>query len=163
VGGIALAFFEQPSGTLPLISLLAIIAGAACIAESTVVLKMYPQSDPFMTNALAMTVGTLTLVVLSLVAGESWTLPARARTWASIIYLVFIGSVVAFYLFLFVIRRWTASATSYQFVLFPFVTVLVANWLADETVNSALILGGALVLVGVWIGALSNFSILRRP
>jgi drug/metabolite transporter (DMT)-like permease len=162
VVGIALTFFQQPAGALPFVSLLAIVAGAACIAESTVVVKMYPQSDPFMTNALAMTVGALTLVILSLVAGEAWTWPTRSATWASILYLVFIGSVVVFYLFLFIVRRWTASATSYQFVLFPFVTVLLAAWLADETINSALLLGGALVLAGVWIGAFSGSSMQRK-
>lgn len=163
VAGIAFAFFEQPAGSLPFLSVLAIIAGAACIAESTVVIKMYPQSDPFMTNALAMTVGTLMLVALSLTVREAWALPTQTATWASIVYLVLIGSVVVFYLFLFVIRRWTASATSYQFVLFPFVTVLVAGWLAGETVNAAFLIGGALVLVGVWVGALSNSSTTRRP
>lgn len=162
VAGIAFAFFEQPAGSLPLLSLLAIVAGAACIAESTVVVKMYPPSDPLVTNALAMTMGTLTLVVLSLVTGEAWSLPTQTATWASIIYLVLIGSVVVFYLFLIVVRRWTASATSYQFVLFPFVTVLVAGWLAGETINSALLLGGALVLVGVWVGALSGVSVSRK-
>ena len=134
VAGIAFAFFEQPAGTLPLLSLLAIVAGAACIAESTVVVKMYPPSDPFMTNALAMTVGTVVLILLSLITGEAWSLPTQTATWVSIIYLVLIGSVVVFYLFLIVVRRWTASATSYQFVLFPFVTVLVAGWLARPSI-----------------------------
>jgi drug/metabolite transporter (DMT)-like permease len=156
VAGISFAFFEQPGGSLPLLPALAIIAGAACIAESTVVIKMVPQTDPFMVNALAMTVGTLMLVVLSLVTGEAWTIPAQTATWASIIYLVVFGSVAVFYLFLFVIRRWTASAASYQFVLFPFVTVIVAGWLAGEAVNAAFLLGAALVLTGVWIGALSG-------
>ena len=162
VVGIAFAFFDQPAGQLPFLSLFAIVAGAACIAESTVVVKMYPQSDPFMTNALAMTVGALTLVILSLITGEAWTWPTRPATWASILYLIFIGSVVVFYLFLFIIRRWTASATSYQFVLFPFVTVLVAGWLAGETVNSAFVVGGTLVLLGVWVGAFSGTSTSRK-
>lgn len=158
VAGIAYAFFDQPSGSLPILSMLAIIAGAASIAESAVVVKIYPPSDPFITNAIAMTVGTLILVVLSVVAGEAWRLPTQTATWVSIIYLVLFGSVLVFYLFLFVIRRWTASATSYQFVLFPFVTVIIAAWLAGETVNQAFLIGGALVLVGVWIGAFSNSS-----
>jgi drug/metabolite transporter (DMT)-like permease len=158
VAGIAYAFFDQPSGSLPILSMLAIIAGAACIAESAVVVKIYPPSDPFITNAIAMTVGTLILVVLSVVAGEAWRLPTQTATWVSIIYLVLFGSVLVFYLFLFIIRRWTASATSYQFVLFPFVTVIIAGWLAGETVNQAFLIGGALVLVGVWIGAFSNSS-----
>jgi drug/metabolite transporter (DMT)-like permease len=158
LAGMAYAFFEQPGGTLPVIPVLAIIAGVACIAESTVVIKMIPKSDPFVTNALAVTVGAVTLVILSLIAGEPWSLPTQTATWISVIYLILFGSVVMFYLFLFVIRRWTASATSFQFVLMPFVTVIVAGLLADETVNSAFILGGALTLLGVWIGALSGTS-----
>jgi drug/metabolite transporter (DMT)-like permease len=154
--GIAFAFFEQPGESLPVFSLLAIIAGGACIAEGTVIAKLYPQKDLFMTNALGTTVGTLVLFLLSLITGESWTLPTQTATWVAIIYLVLIGSVVVFYLYLFIVQRWTASATSYQFVLFPFVTVLLAGWLVDETINPAFIFGGVLVLVGVWIGALSN-------
>jgi drug/metabolite transporter (DMT)-like permease len=158
VVGIAWAFFHRPGESISLLSLLAIVAGAACIAESTVVIKLFPRSDPFVTNALGMTAGALTLILLSLLSRESWALPTRMATWASIIYLVLVGSVLVFYLFLYILTRWTASATSYQFVLLPFVTVLVAAWLAGEKVNLSLLLGGALVLVGVWIGALSDTS-----
>ncbi len=119
-------------------------------------IKLFPRSDPFVTNALGMTSGALTLILLSLLSRESWTLPTRMATWASIIYLVFVGSVLVFYLFLYILSKWTASAISYQFVLFPFVTVLVAGWLTREKVNLSFLLGGALVLVGVWIGALSD-------
>jgi drug/metabolite transporter (DMT)-like permease len=156
VVGIAWAFFNRPGENIPVLALLAMIAGAACIAESTVVIKLFPRSDPFMTNALGMTSGALTLIILSILTKESWALPTLTATWVSILYLVFLGSVVVFYLFLFILTRWTASATSYQFVLFPFVTVLVAGWLAGEKVNLSFLLGGALVLLGVWIGALSN-------
>jgi len=156
VAGIALAFLEQPGGDVPLASLLSIVAGAACIAESTVVIKYFPPSDPFMTNALGITAGLLALIVMSVITHEPWNLPMLASTWVSIVYLIILGTVVVFYLFLFIVRRWTASATSYQFVLFPFVTVLLAGWLADEQVNAALLLGGALVLIGVWVGAFSG-------
>ena len=83
-------------------------------------------------------------------------------TWVAIFYLVLGGSVTVFYLFLFVIRHWTASATSYQFVLFPFVTVLVAAWLAEEQVTTALLVGGVLVLLGVWLGAIAAASPTRE-
>jgi len=156
VAGIAYAFFEHPGSSLPVGALIAVLAGAACIAESTVVAKMHPQNDLFMTNALAMTVGTVTLLVLSFVGGEERNIPTQSATWIAISYLVLFGSVVVFYLFLYVINNWTASASSYQFVLFPFVTVLVAGWLANETINPAFVIGGILVLVGVWIGALSG-------
>ena len=156
LGGITLAFMGQPPTAVPLWSLLALIAGTACLAEATVVVKWFPTVHPVVTNALAMSTGTIMLILFSLLAGERWQLPALLTTWAAILYLVFFGSVVVFYLFVFVARRWTASATSYLFVLFPFVTVLLAVWLLTETVTWAFMLGGAVVLVGVWFGALAQ-------
>jgi drug/metabolite transporter (DMT)-like permease len=55
-----------------------------------------------------------------------------------------------------VLSRWTASATSYSSVLSPLVTVTVASVLAGEQVTLAFLLGALLVLVGVYIGVLSS-------
>jgi drug/metabolite transporter (DMT)-like permease len=156
VAGITLAFVEQPNTRVPLGSVLALLAGTACLAEATVVVKWLPQVHPVVLNALAMSTGTGMLLACSLLAGEQWQLPALPPTWAAILYLVICGSVVLFYLFLFLVRRWTASATSYLFVLFPFVTVVLAAWLAHETVTAAFLGGGVLVLVGVWVGTLAR-------
>lgn len=156
LAGILFAFFEQPSSQLPIVPMLALVAGVACLAESTVIIKMIPASDPLTTNAFALSTGAVVLNVLSLLRGEAHLLPTQPETWASVAYLIVFGSVVMFYLFLYVVRRWTATATSYQFVLFPFVTVVIAGWLADETVNTAFLIGGAVTLFGVWIGALSG-------
>jgi drug/metabolite transporter (DMT)-like permease len=155
VFGIGFAFFEGPSGHLPVAPLLAILAAAVCIAEASIVVKIFPRSDPFVTNALGMTTGGLSLAFFSRLVGESWKIPVRAATWASILYLILIGSVIVFYLFLYVLSHWSASATSYQFVLFPFVTVVLSAWLAGETIGPGLLIGGNFVVAGVWIGAFS--------
>lgn len=161
VAGIAWAFFKEPAQGVALLPLLAVVAGAACFAEATVLLKRTATADPLVINAVGMTAGTVLLIVLSLAVGETWSLPARMTTWLSTIYLVIIGSVSVFYLYTFVVKRWSASAASYEFVLFPFVTVFIAAWLAGEMVNAAFLLGGALVLLGVWIGAFSASAHLR--
>ena len=80
--------------------------------------------------------------------------PQRAATWVALGYLVVVGSVVVFVLFLFVLRHWAASRTAYVYVLVPFVTVALSAWLDDEPVGAGLVLGGLLVLTGVYIGAL---------
>jgi drug/metabolite transporter (DMT)-like permease len=153
VGGIAWAFFERPDGAIPLLAVLAVVGGAVGFAESIVLLKFMKGARPVMTNALGMTAGTAVLLIGSLLFGEAWQLPVRLPTILSVAYLVVAGSVIVFYLFVYIIERWTASASSYQFVLFPFVTVLVGSWLAGEHVNAGFLLGAALVLVGVWVGA----------
>ena len=156
VAGIAVVFAEQLGGTIEVAALLACIAGAVCGAESAVVAKLYPRVDPAATNAVGMLTGLAILAPLSLVAGETWALPTRADTVLAVIYLITIGSVGLFALFLYVLRRWTATATSYLLVVSPLVTVAVASLLAGEQITLQFALGGVLVGVGVYVGALSE-------
>jgi drug/metabolite transporter (DMT)-like permease len=81
--------------------------------------------------------------------------PELARTWLAQVYLVILGSVALFPLYVFVIRRWTATAV--EGVLIPLVAILLAAWLPDERLTWSFLAGSGLVLVGVYVGA------LRRP
>ena len=155
IAGILLGVAGGLGTEVPIPSLLALVAGAACIAEGSVVFKLFPPSHPVATNALAVTTGAMLLLGVSRLAGEEWKLPETSTTWAAFTYLVLIGSVVLFYLYLFVLARWTASATAYSFLLFPVATVVIAAWLAGEVVTPAFVVGGGLVLAGVWLGAVS--------
>ncbi len=143
------------AGAIPLGFILVLVLGVACQAYATVVYKLFPRSDPSMVNALAMSTGALMLAFISLAAGEAWGLPRAASTWAAFAYLTVLGSVVVFYLQLFVLNRWTATATSYAFLLFPVVTVIISAWLTGELVTLQFVAGTAVVLAGVWIGVLA--------
>jgi drug/metabolite transporter (DMT)-like permease len=156
IAGIIVVVGRGLGTTVPVLSFLALLAGSVCIAEGSVVFKLFPQSHPVVTNAVAFTAGASLLIGLSLVAGENWILPATTNTWGAFIYLVLIGSVLLFYLYLYVLTRWTASATVYSFLLFPVVTVPIAALLAGEVITATFILGGALGLFGVWLGAISG-------
>lgn len=155
VAGIAVVFIEQLGGTADVAALLACIAAAVCAAESAVVAKLFPRVDPAATNAVGMLAGLAILAPLSFVAGETWTMPQRMDTILAVSYLVTIGSVGLFALFIYVLRRWTATATSYLLVLAPLVTVAVASLLAGEQITLQFALGAALVGSGVYVGALS--------
>jgi drug/metabolite transporter (DMT)-like permease len=173
VVGIAVVFAERLGATgaaaVPLLSLLAVLAAAAAIAQTNVVVKRFPKSHPTANNAIAMGVGALLLLVLSLVIGERQQVPAEATTLAAVTYLVLIGSVVVFMLFLYVIERWTASATSYALLLMPLVTVSASAILLGEAITLGLLGGGALVLAGVYLGAFAPSlsvplpGLFRRP
>lgn len=156
VAGVSWAFLEHPGGSATVLPMLAVVAGAACLSESLVLLKQLPAMDSLMTNAIGMSTGSVFLMLLSQVFGETWRLPALARTGLAVIYIIVIGSVVFFSLLIFVVKRWTASASSYGLVLMPFETVALSAWLAGEQLSPSLLLGGALVLFGVWVGALSG-------
>ena len=155
IAGIAVVFAEQIGGVVEVAALLACVAAAVCTAESAVVAKLFPRVDPAATNAVGMLAGLSILAPLSIVARETWTLPQRTETILAVTYLVTIGSVGLFGLFLYVLRRWTATATSYLLVLSPLVTVVVASLLAGERITPQFALGTALVGAGVYVGALS--------
>lgn len=125
---------------------------ALLLAEAGVVAKMTPDAHPIATNAIGMLAGVALLLPVSLLIGEQWVLPARADTWAAAAYLVLAGSVAVFWLFIFVVRRWTASAVSFQFLLIPLATIPFSALLTGEVVTPLMLIGGAVVLLGVYIG-----------
>ena len=51
-------------------------------------------------------------------------------------------------------QRWTASATSYAFLLFPLVAIALGAVLFEEPVQPSFLLGGAVVVAGVYVGAI---------
>ena len=141
-------------GSLPFLSVLAALASALCFAEAAVLVRWLPPVHPVALNAVGMTVGAIALVVAAVVAGEAVELPDGSATWTAVAYLVTFGSVAVFLLYLFVLKRWIASRASYSFVVIPIVTVVLSAWLDDEPIGVGLVLGGALVLLGVYVGAL---------
>jgi drug/metabolite transporter (DMT)-like permease len=154
--GIGILLSAPLTFTIPLASVVAMVGAAACAAEAGVVIKRFPPSHPVATNGLAMAIGTTFLLLISAVTGEPWSLPGRGTTWAAVAHLALLGSVGLFSLYLFVLTRWTASGASFQFVLMPLVAVLLGAWLAAEPVSAGLAVGGAIVLAGVYVGALSR-------
>ena len=156
IGGTALVFNEQLTLAIPPTALLALIGAVFAVAETSVVLKHYPRANPYATNAVGMLVGSAMLIVLSLLAQEKWAFPSMPPTIVAVSYLIVPGSVLLFVFYLYIISKWTATATNYSFVLIPLVTVLVASVLAGEIVSLIFLAGTALVLVGVYVGAISR-------
>lgn len=154
VVGTGVVFRTGLEAGVPIGSLLAILAASACAAEGAIVVKAFPEVHPAARNAIAMAVGAVMLLVLMPIFGESFAIPQATSTWGAQIYLVTFGTVGVFALYLFVLSRWTASATSYEFVLAPLVGIALAAWLLDEPVTPTFLVGSSLVLVGVYLGAL---------
>ncbi|MDQ3734547.1 MAG: EamA family transporter, partial [Actinomycetota bacterium] len=135
VAGIGVLSLNSLEADVPLLYVLAAVLGAVAVAESTVVVKGFPRAHPVTTNGVGMVAGALLLWIASVVAAESWIVPEQARTWASLGWLVIAGSVALFYLALFVIGRWTASASAYILTLMPVVAVALGALLADEPIT----------------------------
>jgi len=153
VAGVAYVFHEKLSSAVPVSGFLALLAGTLCIAMSGIVARRYPRADLVAGNAVAMGIAGVALLTASWVRGETWNIPSHASTWLSLGYLILAGTVVAFGLSLYVLHHWTASAASFQWVLLPLVAVPLSATVSGEAVTSSLLLGGAIILVGVYVGA----------
>jgi drug/metabolite transporter (DMT)-like permease len=152
--GIAVMSQAPLQESVPLLSLLAIVGSAFCFAQAAVLVRRFPSVHPVTMNAVGMATGAALLVFGAVLAGESLVVPQRVATWIAIGYLVPVGSILVFVLYLVVLRYWTASRAAYTFVLVPVVTVLLSAWLDDEPIGLGLVFGGLLVVAGVYVGAL---------
>lgn len=161
--GVAVLSWQTMAGTVPLVYLLALIGGVACSAQAAVLVRLFPPVHPVTMNAVAMTVGGLMLLAGSALAGDTWTLPHLAATRWAIGYMVLGGSVATFVLFMVVLQRWAASRTTYTIILVTFITVILSVWLDDEPIGVGLIVGGPLILLGVYIGAIRPSRLESRP
>lgn len=154
VAGIAISVGGSSTADISLPHIAAILIAAVCMAEGGVLIKKFPPNPPIMTNAIGMTVGVFILGAASLITGEAWKLPTQTNTLVAFIYLVFFVTILAFMLYMFVLGKWTASGTSYGFVIIPLVTIVVAATVAGEEITLNFLLGAVLVLAGVFVGAL---------
>jgi drug/metabolite transporter (DMT)-like permease len=151
--GILVVSADQVSLNVPIMSLVLLVGAAACQAESGIVAKRFPPGDPVAANAVGMLLGAALLAVVALVTGEPAAVPNQLETWAAMAYLIGPGSIAVFVLVLHVLARWTASSTSYAFLLFPLVAIVLGAALLGEPVQPSFLAGGAIVLAGVYIGA----------
>jgi drug/metabolite transporter (DMT)-like permease len=154
LAGVAVISYSPLQQNVPLLSVLAVVGGAICFAQALVLVRRFPPVHPVTMNAIGMTTGAAVLLTAALDADEPIVLPRHPETWAAMAYLVVIGSVVVFLLYLIVLRYWAASRASYGFVIIPFVTLLLSAWLDNEPVGVGLVAGGLLILAGVYVGAL---------
>jgi len=158
VAGIAVLANPASGADAPGWRLLAVLGASLAAAEASVIIKIARPSHQVATNGTAMAVGAVLLLGLSLVTGEGWLVPSAAQTWVALGYLAGIGSVGLFGLFLFTLGRWTASGVAYMTPLFPVVAMIAGAVIAGEAITANGVIGGVVVLAGVYVGALSRGS-----
>lgn len=156
LAGVAFISRESLQGTVSSLSLAAVMGSVLCFAQALVIVRRLPPIHPVVLNTVGMLVAVPVLTAASLLRGEMLVLPSRPETWVAIAYVAAVGSVAVFLLQVFVVQHWTASRSAYVMVLIPFVTVALSAWLDQEPITTGFAIGGLLVLVGVYIGALRS-------
>jgi drug/metabolite transporter (DMT)-like permease len=153
LGGSAAIFFQAGSVRFGWGSFVLLVVASLCASESVVVSKLAGRHHPVVMNFVGMSAGSVVLLIVAAAAGERLALPAAGETQAAVAYLV-AATVALFLLVLLVVQRWTASATSYAFVLMPVTAIALGALVADEEITLTTIVGGAVVCGGVYVGAM---------
>lgn len=162
IAGIAVLMSARAREAIPRPYLIAMTGFVACLAAGLVIAKKLPGVHPASLNGLGMLTGAVLLLPASFALGEQHPLPTASVTWVVQLYVITVGSVGVFSLLLYVLRHWTASATSYQTVLSPPVTILMAAGLLGEPVSGELLLGAAIIVLGVYVGVISHWRLPGR-
>jgi drug/metabolite transporter (DMT)-like permease len=110
IAGISVVFIEQLRFDTPLVYLGAVVLAVVFAALSGIVVKQYPKSHPMATNVVGMGLAATLLLILSFIVGETQNLPALTPTWLALGWLV-LSSIVGFVLIVWLLSRWSATAT----------------------------------------------------
>jgi drug/metabolite transporter (DMT)-like permease len=169
--GVALLLIERPeqgSGANWLGDIIVIAAGVF-FAYYTILLKKYAHRfDPLTSNALVFALGALFLFPFCAhsIVRTRWNLiPPHA--WWGLAYMVLFGSFVAYLIYAFALESLSASNVAAFAYLQPLMAALMGIWRLGEKVSLSAVIGGALILVGVYFtererGVRKNIQHLAR-
>ena len=139
----------------------AILAAPLLWAIGTMRSRGAPRQSPLLASAMQMIVGGAMLIALGTVQGE-WNEfhPASVsqRSLTAFIYLVVMGSIVAFSAYTWLIRVASPSAVSTYAYVNPLVAVLLGWAIGDEAISMNMLVATPLI-----VGAVATITLRRRP
>jgi drug/metabolite transporter (DMT)-like permease len=107
-------------------------------------------ANPFAASTIEMLVGGAGLAVTGMSIGERFDLSAvSGRSWLALAYLVLVGSLVGFTAYTWLLGNAPISLVSTYAYVNPVVAVFLGVLVVDEHVTTQIIVGGAVILVGV--------------
>ncbi len=160
IAGVAAIFSDKAAlaGPDALRGGLAIVGGAFAVAIANVLVKARGGSyDPVILSAVQMTFGCIPLVAAGFaLEGNPLAFHWTSRAVVSLFYLALVGSVVAFLLFYWLLRRMDVTKVLLISLVTPVLAVVLGASVLGERLGARAFLGAAMILGGVFLG-------VRRP
>ena len=148
--GVAALSLDDNLQTNP-IGAIAILIAAGSWAFGSIFSRRVSLPSGAMGFAAEMLTGGGFILLLGLIRGERISAAPTTQAWAAWVYLVFIGSLLAFSAYMYLLDRVRpAVATSYAYVN-PMVAVVLGSLLADEHITPFGLVGMAVILFSVGI------------
>jgi len=137
--------------SVPLVGALIVVAAATSWAFGSFISARLPlPSNAFVTTMYESVCGGAVVGLLGLAAGERLDLAeVSLRSWLALAYLLVAGSLVAFTAYAWLLQNAPISLTSTYAYVNPAVAVLLGALIVSEPVTPAIMIGGAIIIVGV--------------
>jgi drug/metabolite transporter (DMT)-like permease len=139
------------TGNSPISGQIMMLAAAASYASAVIFIRARLRHlRPLVIAGLSLAAGAFFEVPLTLIIGDlpDWG-SLHSDTIAAILTLAVINTVIAYFLFYYLIGEWGARATMVTYT-FPPVGITLGALFLDEAVDFRLLIGAALILLGVF-------------
>ncbi|MGW4378346.1 EamA family transporter [Kitasatospora sp. NPDC004531] len=157
LAGLAVLTVPGLTGTVGLSGLLLVVAAALVWALGSVLAGRLPMpADPFVASVYEMLAGAAGALALSFLRGEPGGFdPAAVSTasWLGLGYLVLFGSIVAFTSYAWLLQRAPLPLVATYAYVNPVVAVFLGWLFLSEALTWPILLGGAIVVGGVFLVA----------
>ena len=166
-GGVAILTTAKSGAGLPKAWLgdLILLAGSAFFAVYTILVKeVADKFDALTINALAYIFGVPLLVPFTVpaVSRVHWgEVPSDA--WWALAYAIFFGSIVPYLLFAWAMTELTAARVAAFNYFQPLIATAFGVWMLHEKVGLRLLIGGALILAGLYLTERERGEEARSP
>lgn len=165
VAGVGLIFSNQmrAGGDLAAWGSAAIVAGAVCVAYANVLVKARGgKFDPAVLAAGQMLCGLVPLVCFGLAfEGNPFRFHWTALAVVSLLYLTLVGSVAAFLLYYWLVRKIDVTKTMLIPLVTPLAAVVLGMLVLGESLTWRTLAGGALIMSGIGLVVLRRKAEVR--
>ena len=134
---------------------LLLIFAAATWSFGSVWSKRLAMPAGFMASAVQMLVGGLALLLISSLQGETWPQQISNKSWAAMLFLVVLGSLVAYSAYQYLLNTVRPLVASSNTFINPIVAFVLGMVFANEHVTGMEVTALAVILIGVFL-VLSN-------
>ncbi len=132
-------------------SALLLMFAAASWSFGSVWGKHLPMPAGLMGAACQMLCGGIIALLLAPLFGEFWPAQISEKSWAAIIFLTILGSIVAYSAYQWLLNHVRPLVANSNTFVNPIVAFIVGIWLAGETVTGAEYMALAVILAGVFL------------
>ncbi len=131
------------------VSALLLIFAAASWSFGSIWGKHLPMPKGLMGAACQMTAGGIALMIASTYFNESWPENISAKSWGAMLFLIVLGSIVAYSAFQYLLKAVRPLIASSNTFVNPVVAFAVGIWFANEHVTQNEVIALAVILLGV--------------